>query len=213
MSYRFLRNTPLCIFEREMQIIPGFDHSENYNCEYVDMLSAIICEMHYANLAQQIIQKIIALEVENLNFKDCGHQKRFNELKKTAKKQEWEFLKTGNGLAVAFLITANASLLNRAMPFITSDGFAFDKISLSGADEEMYDLYQAARFIAEGTQKLTLNDLAEPEIVGDYIVKLVMDAALINKYGEAAFKNKTLSEAMAMSRRNSGSRISRYQNV
>ena len=78
MSYRFLRNTPLCIFEREMQIIPGFDHSENYNCEYVDMLSAIICEMHYANLAQQIIQKIIALEVENLNFKDCGHQKRFN---------------------------------------------------------------------------------------------------------------------------------------
>jgi len=99
------------------------------------------------------------------------------------------------------------------MPFITSDGFSFDKISLSGADEEMYDLYQAARFIAEGTQKLTLNDLAEPEIVGDYIVKLVMDAALINKYGEAAFKNKTLSEAMAMSRRNSGSRISRYQNV
>ena len=163
MSYRFLSNTPLCIFEREMQIIPGFDHSENYNCEYVDMLSAIICEMHYANLAQQIIQKIIALEVENLNFKDCGHQKRFNELKKTAKKQEWEFLKTGNGLAAAFLITANASLLNRAMPFITSDGFAFDKISLSGADEEMYDLYQAARFIAEGTQKLTLNDLAEHE--------------------------------------------------
>ena len=87
-------------------------------------------------------------------------------------------------------------LFKRAIPCMNDCGFSFEQISLKGANEEMYDLYQAARFINDGTTNLTLCDLAEPEIVCDYIVKLVMDASLINKYGEEAFRYKMVNDAI-----------------
>lgn len=172
MSYRFLKNTPLCRFEREMQIIPGFGHYIA-DSEYINILSAIMEEMQYANFKHQIIRKIMTLELGNLNFKDTAHKKRFGELKWIAKKKGYLFIKTKKGLAIAFLLTANEMLFKRAIPCMNDCGFSFEQISLKGANEEMYDLYQAARFINDGTTNLTLCDLAEPEIVCDYIVKLV----------------------------------------
>ena len=114
MSYRFLKNTPLCRFEREMQIIPGFGHYIA-DSEYINILSAIMEEMQYANFKHQIIRKIMTLELGNLNFKDTAHKKRFGELKWIAKKKGYLFIKTKKGLAIAFLLTANEMLFKRAI--------------------------------------------------------------------------------------------------
>lgn len=85
--------------------------------------------------------------------------------------------------AAVYLLSADTDLYCRTINCYTSTGIRFDRAWRRGISILGYDLLGAAKTIYYGTPDLTLEDLADYEIIDTETFQLVAAALLILKYG------------------------------
>ena len=85
--------------------------------------------------------------------------------------------------AAVYLLTSDQDLLDRSFDCFQPDGIDFSRIQLQGISTHGYTLYNAARSIYAGNTMLSIEDMADPEIVAPYTFRLIINAFLIARYG------------------------------
>ena len=90
-------------------------------------------------------------------------------------------------LAVLFLLTARESIWNKLQPHLTEALGKWDaSIHVRGLSTQDYALLQTIKSICTGQAKITVSELADEELVDDDTLRLIIDAALLCRYGQAA---------------------------
>lgn len=97
-------------------------------------------------------------------------------------------------IAILFLLTANEGLWKVSKHLIKLNGFdlkenGFDlkEICLREIDTDGYALYQTAKTLSTGRECIKINELADKDLIDDYIFKAIINSALINRYGAELF--------------------------
>ncbi len=178
MGKLFLLCTRLARYESMMQEIPGFKDKYIFDYRYYGLLEDTFGE----NSAEKLYKKIIEInggDVYRMLFTDDRHKSRFNNFYKFAE-YLWE----------------------QARSVIADDELMTDKLDTHSDDEDVYDIYQAIRFILYGSDRLSIEDLAEPEIMKDSVVMLITNAFIVNKYGIELLKNSNNIKKKNSGRRN-----------
>ena len=87
--------------------------------------------------------------------------------------------------AAMYLLTSDKDLYERSYPCFQKSGIRFKEMRLQDISTPNYVLYVAAKSIYAGEGTITLEDLADPEIVDAYTFRLIIHACLIARYGRA----------------------------
>lgn len=90
-------------------------------------------------------------------------------------------------IAILFLLTANEGLWKVSKHLIKLNGFDLKEICLREIDTDGYALYQTAKTLSTGKEYIRINELADKDLIDDYIFKAIINSALINRYGTELF--------------------------
>ena len=192
MGRLFLQHTCLAEFEIMMQMVPRYIRQEIMpeNISYFEILQRTVKEYEIKGLYKKI-KKFIGGGDENVMlFMNVGHKNRFNNFYRFAKKKDWNVINSNRNLAALFLLSGNEHLWKQIKSIVDEDSISLKQVDIFSENEEVYDIYQAVKFILYGTDKLTLEDLAEPEILADEVVLLITNSFIVNKYGIAPLQNE-----------------------
>ena len=85
--------------------------------------------------------------------------------------------------AALYLLTANEDIFSRAANCFCKRGLEFGYALLRGISPHDYTLFVAARNIYTGAEGLTFSDLADPEVVDEEALRLIVNALLVARYG------------------------------
>ena len=85
--------------------------------------------------------------------------------------------------AALYLLASDQDLYDRAFECFQPNGIDFGRMQLQGISPRGYTLYSAARSIYAGDAHLAIEDMADPEIIGPYTFRLIINAFLIARYG------------------------------
>lgn len=91
-------------------------------------------------------------------------------------------------LAAAYLLSAHASLWQKALTAVERNQIDFTSIRLGDASVREYILYRAAKGLCSNKLGASSEELADPELVNDDTLLLVLGAALIARYGPDVMK-------------------------
>lgn len=97
--------------------------------------------------------------------------------------------------AAMYLLTANEDIHRRTANCFCKHGIEFDYAVLRGILPHNYALFMAARDLHAKTKSITVEDLADPEIIDPEALRLIVNAMLIARYGMAAFQIRTRGAA------------------
>lgn len=86
-------------------------------------------------------------------------------------------------LAAVYLLSAHASLWQKTLAAVSPGQIAFDCVRLDNTTVQDYVLYRVAKGLCSGMLGATSEELADPELVSDDTLLLVLCAALIARYG------------------------------
>lgn len=92
--------------------------------------------------------------------------------------------------AALFLLTADQQLWRCAEKGATCHGFQFGKIKLRNSSAEAYALYQTAKSLYTGVERITVSELADPEVIDDTLFATIVGGILIARFGTDVFKIK-----------------------
>lgn len=196
MGRLFLQHTYLADFEIMMQKIPRYIKHESMpeNITYLEMLYITINDYKIKGLYKKIKKLIGGGDEDVMLFISNDHKLRFMNFYKHALKMGWEVIDKNKNLAALYLLSASDHLWKQMKNIVDEDGIHLENINIQSKGVDVYDVYQAIRFILYGAEKLTLDDLAEPEIVSDDVVLLITNSFIINKYGIAPLQVKHLKK-------------------
>ena len=120
----------------------------------------------------------IAGQIRGFHFEDQLHIARMLKMTKNE-----ECLVNSHWLAAVYLLSAHAGLWQKAIAAVTPGQIDFSSIRLGDASVREYILYRVAKGIFSGALGATSAELADPELVSDDTLLLVLSAALIARYG------------------------------
>lgn len=86
-------------------------------------------------------------------------------------------------IAVVFLLTSDEILWNLTEHTVRSNEFDFGKTHLREISTEGYALYQMAKTIWTGKEYIKINEIADADLIDDTAFKVIINSALIVKYG------------------------------
>lgn len=98
---------------------------------------------------------------------------------------------TNTYYAAMYLLTANGDIHRRTSNCFCKHGIEFDYALLRDISPHNYALFMSARDICTGTKSVTIGDLADPEVIDQEALRLIVNAMLIARYGLNAFQIKT----------------------
>ena len=90
-------------------------------------------------------------------------------------------------IAILFLFTADERLWKASENSIRLNGFNFEGICLREINTDGYALYQTAKTISTGKECIKINELADKDLINDFIFKAIINSALMNIYGAELF--------------------------
>lgn len=191
MGRLFLQHTCLAEFEIMMQMVPRYIRKEIMpeNITYLEMLQRTVNDYQIRGLYKKIKKLTEGGDEYVMLFINTDHKNRFNNFYKHAEKKGWNVIKSNRNLAALFLLSGNEHLWKQIKSIVDEDTINLKQVDIHSSSEEVYDVYQAVRFILYGAENLTLEDLAEPEIIEDDIVLLITNSFIVNKYGAAPLQN------------------------
>ena len=96
---------------------------------------------------------------------------------------------TNEYLAAMYLLTATGTLYERTRQCFTKNGLEFAFIKKSGLSIDEYTLLGTAKTLYFGTEDLTAEDIAEPEIISATVLPLIVTAVLIVRFGEVVLND------------------------
>lgn len=97
-------------------------------------------------------------------------------------------------LAAIFLLTSSEKLWSCARGCIHCYGIDFGHIVLGSVSLQEYVLYQSARSIWDAYACISVADLADRRLVEDSTLSLIVDAAVISRYGTVRFPDEKEAE-------------------
>lgn len=191
MGKLFLQHTYLADFEIMMQMVPRYIRKETMpeNITYLEMLHRTVNDYQIRGLYKKIKKLTEGGDEYVMLFINTNHKNRFNNFYKHAEKHNWNVIKSNRNLAALFLLSGNEHLWKQIKSIVDENTIDLQQVDIHSSNEEVYDVYQAVRFILYGAENLTLEDLAEPEIIEDDIVLLITNSFIVNKYGIAPLEN------------------------
>ena len=195
MSKRFMTYTAHEDYEKQMQTVPGFDRlfpKDKFLMKYYALLQGITEEYKLQLVIHRIENVILLKEVSDVLFKDAKHKSRFTQFRRYMKRENWKIAKDSKCLAVIYLLSSNEYFWKKFKDIMHPDRIDLSAIHLRDVGEEIYNIYQAARFFDNGTLRFELVDLTEPEIMKDSVMVLIVNALIINKYGLNAFTSRNM---------------------
>ena len=91
-------------------------------------------------------------------------------------------------LAAVYLLSARAPLWQNTLAAVTPGRIDFDRVRLRDSTVQDYVLYRAAKGICSHTLGATSEELADPELVSDDTLRLILCAAVTARYGPEAMR-------------------------
>lgn len=134
------------------------------------------------------IEEIFCEAGQKLIFSSPAHKEKYLLLKRG--KRADIFCSHPNYAAAVFLLSAEDGLWERAKQHVTDTGIYFDRIRLGGVTLEQYILFHAAKDVHNGTKHIRLSELADRELVADSLLRLIVNAFVIQKCGVGMTKQE-----------------------
>lgn len=121
-------------------------------------------------------------------FYDKAHQRRF-ELAKAALRLNLSAMSPRHAAAL-FLLTADEQLWRIAEKGATFYGFQFGQMKLRNLSPDAYALYHAAKSLYTGQESISVEELADPEIIDGPLLTTIVNGILISRFGTSVFNNQ-----------------------
>jgi len=123
-------------------------------------------------------------EQTQMKFKNKNHQALFNTAATKLNRHD----KTK--MALLYLLTADIRLWNMAKHHVKKGYIDLDSIDLGNKGyPKAYTLLGVAKDIANGTSYLSINDLADPDVITPKMYGIIITAIGINRNGITSRKN------------------------
>lgn len=191
MSKFFCEDSPLYFFEQQMQQPPGYrprgkgihilDQIKwREHGSYEELVDVVITRMQMENLRNRI-DEIFSSGEKEIMFLNQKHRKDFYSL--MMGKRGFNLLHTPNYAGAVFLLSADENLWMKVAENVLDTGVYFDRIRIGGVTLEQYILFHAAKDVYNGTKHIRLSELADKELIPDQILRLIVNAFVINKCG------------------------------
>lgn len=191
MGKLFCTSPQLCVLERQMQQPPGYrprgfgiyimDGVDWQSREsYAEIVDCVISRMQMVHLKKRV-DEIFGAAGSEMMFGDMRHRKEFYSLLRGRRAGT---LHDSPGYAAAvFLLSADEFLWERVRQNVLDTGIYFDRVRLGGVTLEQYILFHAAKDVHNGTKHIRLSELTDRELVPDGILRLIINAFVIEKCG------------------------------
>ena len=215
MSRLFMYGTPLEGIEQLMMMAPNFSPrgtgiviNNYFNCKggnskcncYTDICFYLkereVDEIKYKDVIQDCFRKIKKytlkdrLKLLTTNFKgeifiNANHKERFyNELHK----QDIDINDIPpRYIATLFLLTADEILWKLSDHSVKLNRFDFTQMHLRHISTEGYALYQTAKTISTGKEYISINEIADEDLINGITFKAIINSVLITRYGADIF--------------------------
>lgn len=122
-------------------------------------------------------------------FRDKGHRERFwRQWKAQADVPDREAM-----CAALYLLTADHMLWGMAEGAVHPELINFAAVSIQGIGLDGYVLFHCAKDLYKGTNRLSLSELTDPELVNDGTFWTVITAFLIRRHGAGIFEEERSS--------------------
>ena len=122
-------------------------------------------------------------------WKDENHYQRFREA--DAALGFYKRRNTSEYYAALFLITSDKDLLRRTLNCVTKKGINFSRANLHNISPENYALYKISKGLYTESAEVSLDELADPELISSEAFYLVINAMLVSRYGLSALSLKS----------------------
>lgn len=209
MTSKFISEMPLAGLEMQMQQVPGFKprrsgisvsrldphklqgfpisgqaEGQEGDCgppgggcgPFSNLLEHFTDEVGYAPFSERVAQ----LEGSTSDaFRDEGHRERFQDRWQARGKIPDESAMC----AALYLLTADRLLWEMVEDSVKPDMINFAEIHIRGVGLDSYVLFHSAKDLYKGTNRLTLSELTDPELISDLTFWTVINAFLIRRYG------------------------------
>ncbi|MBZ2175631.1 hypothetical protein K8M07_10325 [Schnuerera sp. xch1] len=214
MSKLFMYGTSLEGIEQLMVMVPNFhprrsgiiiNNYFNYeggdgNCHsrgYVPFnIRPNIYEMEYKNLVKYCFGRIenyylkdrlkfLTDKFKGEVFLDPKHKERFYNY---LHKQDLDIHDISSRyIAILFLLTADETLWNLSKDTVKPNGVDFNKSNLKQISTNGYALFQTAKTISTGEERIKISEIADKDLINDMTFKAIINSALITRYGSDIF--------------------------
>ena len=125
----------------------------------------------------------LACRAKGFHFDGQLHIMRMLEMTKCEK----EYINS-RWLAAVYLLSARAALWQKAIAAVRPGQIDFARVRLGECPVQEYVLYRAAKGICSGVLGATSEELADPELVSDDTLRLILCAAVTARYGPEAMR-------------------------
>ncbi len=198
MSGLFCISPQLRALERQMQQPPGFrprgqgiyivnEGEWKSRGNYAEIVDCVISRMQMEHLKKRV-EEIFAKAGKEMIFRSMRHRKDYYSLLLGERGKSLSH--TAGYAAAVFLLSADEMLWEKARKNVPDTGIYFDRIRLGGVTLEQYILFHAAKDVYNGTQHIRLSELADRELIPDEILRLIVNAFVIEKCGVEIIKQE-----------------------
>lgn len=122
-------------------------------------------------------------------YRDGGHKARFQE--------QWD--RQGDVpdrdamCAALYLLTADPALWGMADPAVQPGLIDFAAICIRGVGLDGYVLFHSAKDLYKGTNRLSLSELTDPELISDSTFRIIITSFLVRRYGAEVLEEERRS--------------------
>ena len=138
--------------------------------------------------SEKRVEEIFGEVDKELIFRSMKHRNDFYSL--LMGKRAKALQHTPNYAAAVFLLSADEKLWDRVCKNVLDTGIYFDRIRLGGVTLEQYILFHAAKDVYNGTKHIRLSELTDRDLIPDEILRLIVNAFVIEKCGVEIVKQE-----------------------
>ena len=187
MPRYFLYNTPLVEMEIMMQQPPNYKPRRN---------GIQICEMKNTDSEKRLHGKCIEAFIKTISdrrltervhslfspgvgtpYADGSHRLRTKAMATAIRKDSTP------EIAAAFLLSADPVLWLLSMPSVSDGNICFSSADTCGANKNRQLILRTAKDLYLGRRIISLNELCDPNVVDDYMFRLIISAFVIRRHG------------------------------
>ena len=130
--------------------------------------------------SQRLNQYLKESEGNLMNFKGTSHENIFRQ--ELAKRKN----PTSPILCALYLLTADDRLWAKVKHHVEGNSVAFGSVQLGDISTDAYALFMTAKDLCLGTRYITVNDLADRQIIPQRLFGIICEAMTLRRYGVAA---------------------------
>ena len=202
MSKLFCLSPGLRVLERQVQQPPGYRPRGYGICiieemdwksrgNYSEIVDCVISRMQLEHLKKRVEEIFTEVDKE-LIFRSMKHRNDFCSLLMGKRSKTLQHIP--NYAAAVFLLSADEELWDKVCKNVLDTGIYFDRVRLGGVTLEQYILFHVAKDVYNGTKHIRLSELTDRDLIPDEILRLIVNAFVIEKCGVDIVKQEVWNE-------------------